>query len=88
MGFYSVNARMSLSLLQEEVVRNWDKWLEGPCGNGSMPYFGGCKCRLVHPTIINFSLLDLFGTCPWIEVIAAPFLRWRAFRIKEEWGGL
>lgn len=37
----SENARIPLSLLQEEVVRKWDKWLEGPRGNGSMPYFRG-----------------------------------------------
>lgn len=34
--------------------------------------------------IINFSLLDLFGTCPCMEVITALFLRWQAFTIKKE----
>lgn len=83
---------MSLGSLQGEVVRNWDKWPEGPCGNGRLPYFGGLLVWTDAPhdlwRIINFSHLDLFGTCPWMEVIAAPFLRWRAFRIKKEWDGL
>lgn len=68
-AFCFVNAWMSLGSLQEEVVRNWDKWPEGPCGNGRLPYYGGLLVWTGAPhdlwRIINFSHLDVFGTCPW-----------------------
>lgn len=52
------NAGTSQLFLQEEVGKKWDKWLEGPHGNGCLPYFGEGKCGLVHPLLINFSHLD------------------------------
>lgn len=52
------NTGTSQRFRQEEVGKKWDKWLEGPRGNGSQPYFGEGKSGLVHPLLINFSLLD------------------------------